>query len=219
MPPDPADMLARSLVFGLLGRDERADLLHAGHQQRVPAGTDLFHAGDPCDQVQVVLAGGVRLWRMTPDGHLLVLHLCEPGEVLGQMSAVDGTPHSVSATAAQDCRLLAFEAGAFRRMLEQRPALALRLVAVLASRVRGLSDELEAMKFASIGQRVLGWLQHQGVQRRELRVTHQGIAEQVGATRENVSRVLGLLRDRGILRLGRGRIEILDHDHLARVKV
>jgi CRP-like cAMP-binding protein len=103
------------------------------------------------------------------------------------------------------------------RLLARSPvlgALAIRLAAALAARARDLSDELEAMKFASIGERVLRWLQRRAVARRELRVTHQQLADQIGATRENVSRVLGLLQDRGILELGRGRIQILDRARL-----
>ena len=209
--PAAEQILARSPIFGLLGRDERSSLVRAGRERRAAAGEDLFRAGEPCERVQVLLRGAVRLWRLTADGHVLALRVCEPGDVLGQMSAVDGAPHSVSATVEQDCRLLVFSAGAFRELLERRPALALRLAAVLAGLVRSLSDELEAMKFASVSDRVLAWLRRHGEERRELRVTHQRIAEEVGATRENVSRVLGLLRDRGALRLGRGRIEILDH--------
>jgi len=214
--PAAEQILARSPIFGLLAPDERASLVRMGRERRAAAGEDLFLAGEPCERVQVLLRGVVRLWRLTPDGHVLALRVCGPGDVLGQMSAVDGAPHSVNATAEQDCRLLVFPAGAFCEMLEQRPALALRLVAVLAGIVRGLSDELEAMKFASVADRVLAWLRQRGAGRRELRVTHQQIAEQVGATRENVSRVLGLLRDRGALRLGRGRIELLDHAALER---
>jgi len=211
----PAEkLLARSPVFGALDAQARGALARAGRDATVAAGSELFCAGDPCEHVLVLLSGRVRLWRITADGHRLVLHLCEPGEILGQMSALDGAPHSVGAAADEDCRLLAIPAAAFRELLERRPVLAVRLAAALAARVRDLSDELEAMKFASIGERVLRWLQRQGAARRDLRVTHQQLADQVGGTRENVSRVLGLLQDRGILRLGRGRIEILDHARL-----
>lgn len=209
--PAAETILARSPIFGLLAPDERSSLVRAGRERRAATGEELFLAGDPCERVQILLQGAVRLWRLTLDGHVLALRVCKPGDVLGQMSAVDGAPHSVSATVEQDCRLLVFPAAAFRDLLGRRSALALRLAAVLAGLVRSLSDELEAMKFASVADRVLAWLRLRGAERRELRVTHQQIAEEVGASRENVSRVLGLLRDRGALRLGRGRIEILDH--------
>jgi CRP/FNR family transcriptional regulator len=200
MLPDPAHLLARSTVFGVLTTEEREGLVRGGREQRLAAGTDLFHAGDACEQVQVLLRGTVRLWRLTDDGHVLALRVCEPGEVLGQMSALspDGV-HSVNATAQEECRLLAFPSEAFRQLLAGRPAVAVQLASALAERVRGLSDELEAIKFGSIAERVLTWLQRGGERRREIVVTHQEIAEQVGS--------------------GRGRIEILDHDGLAHARL
>ncbi|MBN2358738.1 MAG: Crp/Fnr family transcriptional regulator, partial [Deltaproteobacteria bacterium] len=126
--------------------------------------------------------------------------------------------HSVYATAEEACRLLAIPARCFRELLQRRPEIAVRLAIELARRVRDLSDELEAMKFASIGERVLRRLVELARDRRELRLTHQALAEQVGASRENVSRVLGLLRERRLIELGRGRITILDHPRLAAVR-
>lgn len=212
---DQAELLRRSPVLGLLARQEREDLVRAGRVQAIAEGTDLFLVGDLTEAIQVLLAGRVRLWRLTADGHVLVLRICQAGEILGQMSALEEEGrHSINATAIEGCRVLCIPARTFKDLLAKRPELAIRLASVLAQRVRGLSDELEAMKFASIGQRVLWWLREHGVRMREIRITHQEIAQQVGATRENVSRVLGLLRDRGILRLGRGTIEILDHARL-----
>jgi CRP/FNR family transcriptional regulator len=212
---DPAELLRRSPVLGLLAREEREDLVRAGRVQVIADGTDLFLVGDLTEAIQVLLEGRVRLWRLTADGHVLVLRICQAGEILGQMSALEEEGrHSVNATAVEGCRVLKIPASAFKDLLSRRPELAIRLASVLAQRVRALSDELEAMKFASIGQRVLRWLREHGARMREIRTTHQEIAQQVGATRENVSRVLGLLRDRGILRLGRGSIEILDHGRL-----
>lgn len=214
--PDAAQLLARSAFLGALGAEACAALAAAGHVRQIDPDVELFRAGDPCEEVQVLLVGRVRLWRLTADSHVLVLHTCGTGEVLGQMSALDGEAHSVHATAVTHCRVLAVPARAFRELLQARPGLALALARVLARRVRALSEELEAMKFSSISERVRVQLHREGERLRELRLTHQELADRVGATRENVSRVLGLLRDRGILRLGRGRIEILDHDRLDR---
>ena len=220
MPQVPTDtsiitILGRSPIFSILGAGELAGLASAGRRGVVQAGVDLFHAGDPGDTIQVILSGAVRIRRLTGDGHVLVLRRCGPGEVLGQMSAIDRSAHSVEATAVLRTEVLTIPARMFRALLEQRPALALRLAAVLAGRVRSLSEDLEAMKFGTIGQRVVRLLSVMAAGRREVRLTHQELADQVGSTRENVSRVLGLLRERGVLRTGRGIIEILDHAGLA----
>jgi CRP-like cAMP-binding protein len=215
---DPVVALGRSPVLAALGAADRAALVAAGREQRVRGGSELFRAGDPCPAIQVLLSGRVRLWRLTEDGHVLVLRRCGPGEVFGQMAALDDSCHSVHASADEPCRLLAIPAPRFRALLAERPAIALRLAIELARRVRSLSDELEAMKFASIGERVLRRLGELARDRRELRLTHQALADQVGASRENVSRVLGLLRDQGLIALGRGRIAIVDPDGLAKRK-
>jgi len=216
MKPLPAeDALARSSVLSALGAADRAELMAAGVERRVRSESDLFRTGDPCPEILVLLSGRVRLWRLTDDGHVLVLRRCGAGEVFGQMAALDDSSHSVHATADEPCRLLAIPARRFRELLQQRPAVALQLAIELARRVRSLSDELEAMKFASIGERVLRRLTELARDRRELRLTHQALADQVGATRENVSRVLGLLRDQGLIDLGRGRIAIVDQARLA----
>ena len=212
-----ADVIAalqRSFVFGVIDDEARRALARAGSSCTLAAGTELFRAGDPCEEIGVLLRGRVRLWRLTSEGHVLALRLCGPGEILGQMSALDGGVHSVGATVDEEVELLRIPAAAFRAILRRQVDAAIRLAQALAQRVRELSDELEAMKFSSIGARLLRVLHGLAAGRRELHVTHQALAEQVGATRQNVSRVLGELRDQGVLRLGRGRIEILDHEAL-----
>jgi CRP-like cAMP-binding protein len=208
--------LARSAVLGVLSPDERAALAGVAAQRCVGRDAVLFRAGDACPEIQLLLRGRVRLWRLTGGGHVLALRSCSAGELLGQMSALDPDGlHSVNATAEEDTLLLCIPSRLFRAALAREPEAALRLAAVLAQRVRELSDELEAMKFSSIAERALRLLCRLATGRRELRVTHQALAEQVGATRENVTRVLGLLRDDGVIALRRGAIEILDHDRLA----
>jgi CRP/FNR family transcriptional regulator, cyclic AMP receptor protein len=212
---DILEVLRRSAVLGVLEPAGRQALAEGGRKRTLGAGTELFRAGDPGTEILVLVRGRVRLWRLTPEGQVLVLRLCGPGEILGQMSAIDDGQHSVNATADEEVDVLHVSAAAFRAQLERRPVAAIRLAQVLAQRVRELSDEVEAMKFSTIGGRVVRLLLQLGAARREVRVTHQALAEQVGATRENVSRVLGQLRDEGTLRLGRGVIEILDHEQLA----
>lgn len=206
--------LALSPVLGVLAESEQDALLRTGTCHTFDAGQDLFRVGEVGTQIQILLHGRVRLWRLTTDGHLLVLRICPIGEVLGQMSALDESPHSINATAVDEVEVLTIQAQSYRQMVEQNHAMAIRLAIVLAQRVRCLSDELEAMKFSSIGQRVVWQLQEAAQHLRVLRLTHQDLADRVGATRENVSRVLGLLCDQGIIRLGRGSIEIIEPDRL-----
>lgn len=213
------DLLASSPVLGILSDIERRQLAAQGTRTSSKPDQDLFRAGETCTEVLVVLKGDVRLWRATAQGQVLVLRTAGKGEVLGQMSALDDGPHSVSATAEGVVDVLRIPATAFRTALEKNGTAALSLARALAERVRSLSEEIEAMKFSTIGERVLRRLQEKAAGKREIKITHEKLAQEVGATRENVSRVLEMLRDEKILALGRGRIEVLDHERLSRVTI
>ncbi len=139
--------LERSALLSILDQGARQELVEAGHVQTAEKDTVLFFAGDPTQDVLVLLHGQVRLWRLTRSGHELVLRVCEPGEVLGQMSAIEAGCHSIGATATGRSRLLRLPAARLRELVAARPELAMRLASVLAGRVRALSDQLEAMKF------------------------------------------------------------------------
>ncbi|MBN2361177.1 MAG: cyclic nucleotide-binding domain-containing protein, partial [Deltaproteobacteria bacterium] len=87
--PDAAQLLGRSAVLSALPASDLGALAATGVERRVRGGSDLFCAGDPCPEILVLLTGRARLWRLTSDGHLLVLRRCGSGEVFGQMAALD----------------------------------------------------------------------------------------------------------------------------------
>jgi CRP-like cAMP-binding protein len=99
--------------------------------------------------------------------------------------------------------------GEVRALLARHPDVALAILGHLGGLVGALSDEVEQQREQSIAERVALKLSQLGRGRREVRVTHQALADQVGASRENVSRALKALERRGLVRLRRGRIELL----------
>lgn len=203
-------MLEDSPVLSVLPPDERTRLAANATSRSFARGATLFRAGDPATSVLVVTRGTVRLSRTTSKGHVLTLRRCERGEVLGQMSALEGGAHSVTAEAEDAVTALSIPRGRFLEALERNPKAALSLAAALAGRVRALSDEVEAMKFGSVADRVLARVRERMEGRRELRLTHAALATEVGASRENVSRVLELMERAGVIALGRGKIEVTD---------
>jgi CRP-like cAMP-binding protein len=174
--------------------------------------------GDRTDSILTIVRGAVRLFRTNKNGQTLGLRTLKAGSVLGQMSALDGGRHSVSAIAEDSVEVLSVPRLRYVSALKRHPEAALALARILADVVRRLSDELEAMKFSSAEARLLFRLFERGTGRREIQVTHATLAIEVGATRENVSRLLGKLEKKRIVTLGRGRIEILDHRALEKLR-
>jgi CRP/FNR family transcriptional regulator len=97
---------------------------------------------------------------------------------------------------------------ALRALVQAQPALGLRMVAHMAELLDRLTDEHEERLLQSVAQRLLAFVVRQGRGRREIALTHEELAQHLGASRARVSRALKTLERQGQLRCRRGRIEI-----------
>jgi CRP/FNR family cyclic AMP-dependent transcriptional regulator len=205
-------LLDDSPLFWVLSSHERRELIASAILRTFNPEQGIFLRGHRTDRIFVVERGKVRLSRTTPGGQEKFLRSVGRGYVLGQMSALDGSAHSVSAEALDQVVALSIPRIRYVAALEQHPKAAIALAGILANIVRKLSDELEAMKYASLESRLVAKLCERARGRREIRpITHAELADEAGGTRENVSRILGQLRNKGLLVLGRGWIEIRSH--------
>jgi len=202
--------LQASALFRVLPLAETRALAAAATHRVFGPRKRLFSEGQRSVVIHVISRGVVRLYRSSRKGQSLTFRRVSVGSVLGQMSAIDGSGHSVSAEAEGPVEVLSIPHTDYVAALRRHPESALALAAILGDLVRRLSSELESMKFSSIERRLIGKLIERTKDRREIQVTHATLAAEVGATRENVSRILGRLKHKRVLALGRGRIEILN---------
>jgi len=101
------------------------------------AGQKLFDEGDPTGGVFIVERGRVRLTRKgTPIADL------GPGEMFGEMAALDGGPRVVTVTAGEPTSLLALPADAYTAVVYENAAVLKEVLRVVLHRVRGLEDAI-----------------------------------------------------------------------------
>ena len=106
----------------------------------------LFKQGDVGDEVFVIISGRVQLVYSETGGDRSAT-LLGPGDCIGEMSVIDGSPRSATATVvgpAQSARLLCIAGDTFRRFLEERSHVAGKVIGVLASRLRQLVERAHA---------------------------------------------------------------------------
>jgi CRP-like cAMP-binding protein len=114
------DTESRGLLDRLPAAD-RAELERRGTRRRYRAGAPLFHEGDPPDWVAVVLGGRVEVSAVTGDGKEVVLAVCSSGDVLGEVSAIDGLSRSATATAVDTVEALVVPVDGFRGVPRGQP--------------------------------------------------------------------------------------------------
>jgi CRP/FNR family cyclic AMP-dependent transcriptional regulator len=213
---------------GFLGalEESAADALKAqGVHRRYPRGTALFHERQEADRVLVVLTGTVKLSAVSEDGREFVLALRGPGDLLGELGALDGMPRSASAIAVDDVEALAMSVADFRAFLEQHPRAALVILEMLATRLR--DADRKRVEFAAqdsmsrVAARIVELSERFGEERDgairiDLPISQEELAGWTGCSRDSVVKALQAMRGLGWIDTERRRITVHDLDALRR---
>jgi CRP-like cAMP-binding protein len=106
-----------------------------------PESESLFQQGQFSDEICVIVSGRAQVCIQTADGHKEVVTVLGPGDCIGEMSVIDGSPQSATVIAHhRPLRVLSIAGETFRRMLEDRPHVSLKVIDVLVGRLRLLIE-------------------------------------------------------------------------------
>jgi CRP/FNR family cyclic AMP-dependent transcriptional regulator len=203
---------------------ERNALLAAGHLRRWGAGEVLFREGDSAGSALVIVGGLVKIHKHGQGGEELILSLCGPGDLLGEVSAVHGATRSAAAVALQDVEAAVVPVADLQRLLTQHPRLTLVLLELVLRRLR-LADE-RRLEFATaeslprVTSRLLELAERFGVAASdgtlvvEMPISQDELASWAAASRESTARALRTLRELGLIETRRKRLAVLDADRL-----
>jgi CRP-like cAMP-binding protein len=207
------------LPAGFLTDDEWRTLEAAGRRRRFRARQRLFREGEPGDHVVAIVAGRVKVSVQTRSGREILLAVKEPGDLVGELSVIDGRARSATAIALEPVDALLVTAPAFVEFVESHPRIAVRLLRALAAQIRA-ADRRSVDRDAGditcrVARRLVDLAERLGEHRGSgvevtLAVSQDDLAAWVGATREATSRALGRLRSEGWLTTGRQRIVLTD---------
>ena len=208
-----------------LPADARAAVLSAARRRRFAKGEVVFHEGDAADALHLVISGHLVVQVNTADGSRVTLNVLGPGSHVGELALVHGAepePRSATVLALSTAATLSLPAAAFHELCERHPAVNHILVDLLAQRVRELGDRLLESTSVGLDRRVhrcllrLADLFTQGAGTVVVPMTQDQLADLVGGTRPSVNQVLQRLQAQGVIRLRRGRVELLDRATLER---
>ena len=175
-------------------------------------GRTIYSQEEPAEVLFVLKRGRVQIYRLSSDGRKLTLATLGPGTIFGEMSLVGQSMHSTYAEAMDQVTLCVMSRTDLERVLVSKPQVALRLLDLLARRMRELEGQLEGIAFKSVPARLAGVLVDLA-DRSGSTVTgfsHLELAEMVGASRETVTKILDEFREAGLVELGRRRIRVRD---------
>lgn len=212
--------------WGALTEREQADFQRKSVARKWLRGDVLFREGDESEWVVVLQTGRVKASCHTIDGSEIVLAIRGPGALLGELSAVDREPRSATLQALDPVAALVMPVTEFEAYLLDHGRVAYLLMRTMAQRLRDADRkriEFGAQDSTSrVAARVVELAERFGVEREHgeihiaLALTQDELAGWVGASREAVSKSLGVLRSAGLLRTSRLSIVVLDLPELRR---
>lgn len=184
----------------------------------VKQGTRMFSESDPCNTFPFVLSGKVRVFKESLNGRELSLYTVESGDtcIVSTGCLLSHEGYTASSLVKEDTELLMMSSHEFDKLLGA-PAFRQFIFSLVSKRIVVLLQLLEEVAFHKLDRRLASILLQQGG--RHLKISHQELADELGTVREIISRLLHSFSDNGLVRLGRGIIEILDElalkDYLA----
>jgi CRP/FNR family transcriptional regulator len=201
-------VLRKTPLFASLSGDEMRALRPRVTSKRYDRGELLFSEGDPCRGLFIVGRGKVRIFKLSPSGREQVLSMEGPGSSFAELPVFDGGNYPASAAASEEAELLFISRKDFQDFCREHPEVALKVIAIVGSRLRRLVGIIEELSFTTVRQRLIALilrLAQEGVTRTsggvhiELTQSQQDLAAELGTVRELISRNLGRLQAEGFL--------------------
>jgi len=221
-------LLASIPLFAGLSPDQLGKVAALASVRSYGAREVVVTQGDPAHSLFAIVRGRLKVSSCGPDGRDVVLGIMSEGEVFGEIALLDGGMRSATCTAIEACELLAIERSQFLQMLEQTPAIAVKLLHVLSGRLRRLSQRSEDAAFLDVPSRLARSLLDLASRFGErtssttgvyiaLKLSQQELGDLVGATRESVNKHLSDWSRQGFLQMHGGRMVISDIDSVRRL--
>lgn len=219
-----SESLLRTQLFSGLTTGERESLGKRAVRKRYSDGERLFTQGDACAGLFVISKGEVRIFKSAPSGREQVLAMEGPGSSIAELPVFDGGDYPASANAVGETETVFISRPAFQAFCLEHPQVALKVLAVVGSRLRRLVGIVEELSFTTVRQRIIALLVRtaetsgkrtaRGIQF-SLPAGHQEIAFEIGTVRELVSRNLARLQAEGLIEMDGREVVVKDLSALA----
>ena len=218
IPRADVERVAAALPFlTRIEKDLVQDFARQATLARIPAGRDVMAEGDRAQAIPILMSGEIRVFRIGESGREITLYRFGQGEccVLTADSILGNRSFPAHARVEEEVEVAFVPAPVFEGWLARSSIWRQFVFDAMAKRLTSLMDTLDQVAFRRMDTRVSALiLERSGRGESSIRITHQEIADELGSSREVVSRILEDLQGRGLIRLFRGGVEVVERQLL-----
>ena len=211
-------------ILEVLSPDERQELLALARRRRFARNEVIFHEGDPGDTLHLVAKGHIAVRVTTPLGDVATVRVLKAGDFFGELAIISPGPRNATAVALDAVETRAVHRDQFAALRARDPAIDRVIIEALVTEVRRLAVQLVDALYIPVEKRI--WRRvvdlaaifaNSDRSAVSIPLTQEELAQVVGATRPTINRTLKEGEDAGVVRLARGRVEVLDRAAVARL--
>jgi CRP/FNR family transcriptional regulator len=214
-----AEVIARIPLFSGLSRGQLAQFRDIALEKSFGRGELIFSEGDEGNGFYLILAGSVKVFKVSPDGKEHILHIFGASQAFGEVPVFAGEHFPANAEALQETRTLFFPRSAFVALLEKNPALSLKLLADLSLKLRQFTVQIENLSLKAIPARLATYLLYLAEEQGRsdqvaLKISKGQLASLLGTIPETLSRIFAKLSSQQLIQVEGRKIALLDADGL-----
>lgn len=203
-------MSATDSIFQTLLREEVANY---GQLKKFPAGSVIQQEDSYIKSIPLVLNGSLKVMRTDPEGHEMLLYYITPGEscIMSFLGGIHNETSKVKAVVEEDAEILFIPVEKASEWVKKFPEWSDFIFRLYHKRFEELLSAVNAIAFQKLDTRLLQLLKQKAdlYQSKEIKITHQQLADELGTAREAVSRVLKQMENEKLVILSRNKVTLL----------
>jgi CRP/FNR family transcriptional regulator, cyclic AMP receptor protein len=198
------------------------------HRTTYPGGAILFVEGQTARGALVLCSGKVKLTTTSKEGKVLIFKIAQPGDVIGLSAVISGDAYQMTAETVGPCLVNLVEREALLRLMERSGELGLRSALAVSRDLQAACRDVHDLILArsssgKLARLLLSCASRNAVPNQPVRiyspVTHEEMAQRIGASRETVTRLLSNLKKKDLIRLEGSTLIIQDRNALEALAV
>ena len=207
-------------VWEKLSSEAKIDLLDRGQFVNLSASEFISIEGDVCNHLPLIISGSARVYKIGANGREITLYRLDRGDscIMTASCIISQKVFPAFAIAETEVEAFVIPANNLRAWVKYNPIWQEYIFGILAQRLTNVIEIVEEVAFGRLDYRIASYLVNNSDNKlKTLRITHEAIAQELGSSREVISRILKTFEKQELLSLSRGKIELRNWSQLEKI--
>jgi CRP/FNR family transcriptional regulator len=200
---------SENIFHTLLKKEVKA----SGQVKSFPSGTVILNINAYIKSIPIVISGSIKVIRTDENGREILLYYIKEGEscIMSFLAGIYNNTSKIKAIVEEDAEVLLIPVNKASEWIREFPEWTDFILALYQKRFEELLEVVNAVAFQKVDTRLLQLLKQKCLlfQSKQIAVTHQQLADELGISREAVSRVLKQMENDKLISLGRNKITLM----------